>query len=745
MDMNARSRIFTFAVACMLCASPFARLTAQEAKRPTVALVLEGGSAWGFAHVGVIKVLEELGIPVDIVVGTSMGSIIGALYASGYSAEEIETVANQADWADLFMESAGNNSLSYRAREDLADYAASLRFDRKGVSLTGGVITGNKILRFFDSLLASTPNPVNFDKLPRKFRAVATDISTGERVVFSDGSLPDAMRASMSIPGVFEPYRYQGRYLVDGGVVDNLPIDLARNMGADIVIAVDLFYDKKVDGNDLTRSPILSLARTVDIMTRSNVERQLPRADLVLKVNMGDVSPMDFVHASDIAKLGEDTARSDLAGLQAIRDRTGSATAPVPAYVPPVSRIVVTGGTESENERVRRQFEPIIGMTTDTSRLWSVFSKLDESGRYELVRVRRDTDDDEDPLLVTIKTKKTGRNELKFGFLYDSTVSNESTTGNLDLSPALVIRDLTTLDSELRITGEILDTPDIAASFRQPIFTFSAIEPFFAYTRESAVYLGATDLSMVYQTVSQSAGANFEITPFPGVAVTFGWHYDWILRQYSEDIDEATDVDSASIAEVSFDMERLDSPIFPMSGMAVHAKIIASRRDIGSERDFLVNEFDGSAFLSLNTPFSVAFLWRGGTDFSTPDDTESTAPSFYKPTLEDRRMFPGPLTMEEKVGSHVAAAGLEMKHLLNWKAQGISLPIFVVTQFTVGGVIHDPNSVNWGADVFHGNAAAGIGLRVSDGFGALFRAGVHRSLDREYIPFIAFDIGAIGQ
>lgn len=210
----------------------------RRAQRPTVALVLGGGGAKGAAEVGVLKAIEESGVPIDYVVGTSIGSIVGGLYSLGYRSAELDSLFSNQNWTQLF------NDL--RVKDD----------DRSEQIYGFGLLKGKGILEFLDTLAASRPtyrgpgrfpDSILFDRLPIPYRAVAADVRTGTAVALSQGSLPMAMRASMSIPGAFKPVRIDTLVLLDGGVVNNLPVDVARAMGADYVIAVDLTQNKHPD------------------------------------------------------------------------------------------------------------------------------------------------------------------------------------------------------------------------------------------------------------------------------------------------------------------------------------------------------------------------------------------------------------------------------------------------------------------------------------------------------------------
>jgi NTE family protein len=214
----------------------------QVTDRQRIGLVLGGGGARGFAHVGVLKALEELRVPYDVVAGTSMGSIVGGMVATGMDSAEISDMVRQLDWDELFSDSTRREDLPYRRKEDdvLGLYGPKLGVGKDSTLLPGGVVAGQKILFMFETLTSQRVQSARFDQLPLPFRAVATNIIDGQMVVIDRGSLAGAMRASMAVPGVFDPVRYGDRLLVDGGLVRNLPVDVARDMGAEVVVAIDV-------------------------------------------------------------------------------------------------------------------------------------------------------------------------------------------------------------------------------------------------------------------------------------------------------------------------------------------------------------------------------------------------------------------------------------------------------------------------------------------------------------------------
>jgi len=262
--------------------------------RPKIGLALSGGGAKGLAHIGVLQKLEEWDIPVDYVAGTSMGSVVGGLYAAGLSPDEIEEAVLSIDWTDLLQDHPERRYRSFRRKEEDRLYLLDFEFGLKGLKLRSslGFLQGQKLNNMLRQFTQRAAGIVDFDELPVPFRAVATDIVTGEMVVLDSGDLPAAIRASMAIPGVFTPVEIGDRLLVDGGTARNMPVDVVRAMGADIVIAIDI--SAPLSDREQLRSSLAITSQTIGFLTRLNVEEQLPLADLVLRPAVAGVGTLDF-------------------------------------------------------------------------------------------------------------------------------------------------------------------------------------------------------------------------------------------------------------------------------------------------------------------------------------------------------------------------------------------------------------------------------------------------------------------
>src|SRR5688572_4972346 len=283
---------------------------------PRIALVPSGGAAKGFAHVGVLKVLEEMRVPVHLVTATSMGSIMGGLYASGLPPDEIEEIMATVDWAGLFRDIPPREDLDYRRKEDdaryLFDQGLGFRFNGK-IILPSGALVGQKIVLLFRRHTLHTSGIEDFDEFPIPYRAVAADIETGEPFVIDHGDLARAMRASMSIPGAFAPVEIDGHLLVDGGVADNMPVDLARSLGADVVIAVDVSSPMRT--RDQLGNVFGIVGQLTSMLSRLNVEEQIPRADVLLVPELGELDGGDYTKAREFVAVGEAAARRHAAEL----------------------------------------------------------------------------------------------------------------------------------------------------------------------------------------------------------------------------------------------------------------------------------------------------------------------------------------------------------------------------------------------------------------------------------------------
>ncbi len=301
-------------------AGTFQCLRADVTDRPKIGLVLGGGGARGYAHVGVLKKLEEMRIPYDYIAGTSMGSIVGGFLATGMESDELAQVVRDADWDDLFKDKTPREDLPFRrkADDDLGLYGPKLGIGKDSSLLPKGVVSGQKVIFMFESITSQRVNTTDFDQLPIPYRAIATDIVTGDMIVIAEGDLSMAMRASMAVPGVFDPVRRGDALLVDGGLVRNLPVDVARDMGADVIIAVDV--GTKLAGKDEIDNALAIVYQMSGMLTVKNTEiqiRNLGDDDVLIAPKIGDtITSADFSKLDEAIPLGYAAAEAVQEQLQ---------------------------------------------------------------------------------------------------------------------------------------------------------------------------------------------------------------------------------------------------------------------------------------------------------------------------------------------------------------------------------------------------------------------------------------------
>jgi NTE family protein len=296
--------------------------TAQTSKRPKVAVVLSGGGAKGFAHIGALKVLEQAGIPIDIIVGTSMGSIVGGFYSLGYSASEIDSIVRREDWGKLLTDDVGRNHQSQFAKEQKQRYVASLLMnDKFEPKVPQGVVNGQNIINLFGRLASNIPSDADFSKFPIDFACVGTNLQSGKEMILNHGFLPTAIYSSMSIPGVFLPVEHDGNYMLDGGLVDNFPTDIAKKMGADIIIGVDIRNDLH-DINDIVSIKQL-MDQLINFYTLSKDSLNKSLCNIIIRPDITGYNVYSFnANAVDtLIRRGIDAANSKLDEILALKKK----------------------------------------------------------------------------------------------------------------------------------------------------------------------------------------------------------------------------------------------------------------------------------------------------------------------------------------------------------------------------------------------------------------------------------------
>ena len=293
-----------------------------EKTRPKIGVVLSGGGAKGLAHIGVLKVLEEAGIPIDYIGGTSMGAIVGGLYAIGYSAKQLDSIARNTNWDEFLTDKVSRRNLSMIEKDESVKYFISFPIREKRIALPSGIVAGQNIIRLFSGLTNSVYNQTDFTKFPIPYFCVATDVEKGESVIIKKGNLAEAMRASMAIPTVFTPEEIDGKALLDGGLVNNFPVEEMKKMGADIIIGVDVGfrYYKRNELNSLVKI----IEQSIFMHSMDKNQRSKEMCDILITPPLHEYNASSFNHADSLMARGERAARRQYAKITALSNRIKS-------------------------------------------------------------------------------------------------------------------------------------------------------------------------------------------------------------------------------------------------------------------------------------------------------------------------------------------------------------------------------------------------------------------------------------
>ncbi|WP_457675087.1 patatin-like phospholipase family protein [Thiolapillus sp.] len=590
---------------------------AAAGERPRIGLVLSGGGARGAAHIGVLRVIEEQGIPIDYIAGTSMGAIIGGLYASGMSLDEIEKRLADIDWSDMLTDSPKREDLSFRRKREDEEFLVrySVGFSDGKVKLPQGLLQGQKLLLFLRELTLPVADISNFDRLPIPFRAVATDISTGEAVILKEGDLALAMRASSSIPSVFSPVEMDGRLLVDGGVSNNLPVGVVRSMGADRLIVVDV--STPLAGREQLGNVLSITDQLTTIMTRRNTEQSLlllRDEDVLIIPDLSDVGTTDFSKSMEALAPGEEAARREQAGLARLAaaagaERVVAGRPPAGKAMPVIDFIELENDSGLSDRAIQRYFRGVkTGRPLDVQALEAAIGELYGLDLFKQVSYRLVERDGRTGIRIQVREKPWGPNYLQAGLQFHGDW-HDGNGFNLGMSYTRTA--VNSRGGEFRGILELGDRPRLFAEFYQPLDTDRAffLAPQLEYTRNTIGYyvegenLGEYNLTQVL--LSLDLGLNLSSWG----ELRLGWRGgrgDVDIRSGFPGVEEGGYDTGMLFARMGVDT--LDSLYFPRHGYWLQAELRSYNSAWGDDYNFEQLELDvGMAF----THDRDSFMLRG--------------------------------------------------------------------------------------------------------------------------------------
>jgi NTE family protein len=442
------------------------------ASRPKVALVFEGGGALGFAHIGVIEWIEAHHIPIDYVAGTSMGGLVGGLYASGMSPQEITNFVSGINWTAVLSGQLPFPALSYRRKEDKLAFPNRLDLGLKhGLSFPNGLNSGSAVGLLLDEKMLPYWDLKDFDDLPIPFRCVATDLTTGKEHVFKDGSLAQAMRSTMSIPGVFAPVEHGTQVYSDGAAVNNLPVNVAREMGAQIVIAVYL------DTGAFNKAGLSSLVgvagRNVAIMISANELASMQNANILLKADLGKFTSGDFEKSAQIIPKGVEVAEAHATELEkyAVNDADWQAyvkerSSRRRTAVPEPKFVDIYGMHGVQQTEIANEFSQYVNKPIDTQKIENSITDLQGTGIYSSISYNLIDKDNQTGLLVRPRLKNYGPPFLNVGAFISTNNANDIQLG---LGGRVTFFGVAGPGSELRLNASIGQVAGVSGELYKPL------------------------------------------------------------------------------------------------------------------------------------------------------------------------------------------------------------------------------------------------------------------------------------
>ncbi|WP_162254510.1 patatin-like phospholipase family protein [Pelomonas sp. Root1444] len=462
----------------LLCLLAIAQAALAQAPRPKIGVVLSGGGARGLAHIGVLRVLEEMQVPVDLIVGTSMGAVVGGAYASGRSVDELEALVKSAAWNAILADRPARDRLSIRRREDDERLPSRIEFGfnlQRGAMLPGGAAGNGQLEATLSSLLPAAMAEEPLRKLPIPFRAVATDLLSGAMLDQADTPLFLALRASMAVPGVFAPLRVNGRPLVDGGLVRNLPVDIARQLGADIIIAVNVGTPLLEDG-EIT-SAVMVANQMLQILTEQNVQRSLrelrPR-DIIIDPDLPGMGFMDFYRADEAMATGRRAALAAGERLAALASPAAQAAiqsrrlAPPESALPalPLAELTISGTRRLNAEALKAELALPPGTPVARNELNRAVEQLEGTGDFERIETEIDDRDGRRSVEFRLTEADWAASRVRLGLeLY----SNFADANSYSLVAMHVANWLNRWGAELRSVARIGSTRGLNTEFYQPL------------------------------------------------------------------------------------------------------------------------------------------------------------------------------------------------------------------------------------------------------------------------------------
>jgi NTE family protein len=778
----------TRALAVFLMLMLSVSLHAQNAgKKPSVALVLSGGGAKGYALLPIIEAIDQMGIPLDMIVGVSIGSIIGGLYSAGYSTLEIKDNLSAQDWSHIFQDSPHN---LIQDTNNTQSYPINVRFHGLTPSIPTGYSRGVHVYELLKNLTAKIPSYYDFDKLQIPFRAAAVDALSGTLKVFDSGDIAEVIRASMSLPGIFQPSFIDGQYYIDGGVKNNLPIGVAKSMGYDIIIAIDIgailpkniqehipanvLYLNRTDeqgaNNNSSVSVLARMART-NFLTPEMPDYSI--ADLVIIPDVHDFSILDFTKSDEIYTKAKDDMAAYLEALKPIKAKIDARIAvdtkksynELPAIV--IDDVRIEGVLPFDRPYIEGLFNTKIkGKELSPLNLDDLINAIYYTGNYDHIVTRVDTRTDDAILEVIVHVTTSGiRNTLvSLGMIYQGTASS-GTLNNLSLLARVNFNGLTGPGSQLSIGGSVLSSLGADIRYLQPltprlyvlgsanasrtqisaIITDDPVNGEYSVTTKLEDYGGKIDFGIwfdAHNMLRLSAGYDYTMLSVTdtGLLKPFSEYRSQILSFGIEY--KLSTLDTAIFARRGVFLDIKNTVYYPFTYNARYDNVDDNQVRFAPDMVYNMLTIDSSFAFRVNKYFSIIANIFVGSDLTPhPDINEGLFFQYFFGFNETDRMY-FPQIASSIIYFYQKAAGSFIIQYKPW--DNITIlggQVVMSASASLGAAKNNISEFVTSFDYYYWNTSINLGLRLTSTMGLLLRGGIGSTPESKFTPFVAFDLG----
>jgi len=593
----------------------------DKSGRPKLGLVLEGGGALGLAHIGVITWLEEHHVPVHYVAGTSMGGLVGGLYSTGRSPAEVKELINEIDWDQVLAGTTPFRDLSYRRKEDAHEVPSSLEFGlRKGLQFPSGFNTGQQVDLILNRVALPYSDVTNFNDLPIPFACVATDLVSGKPHVFRDGSLSLAMRSTMSLPGIFSPVKSGNHLFADGGLLNNIPIDVAKDMGAEVTLGIHLEV-APLDPN-VTLASFGVLGQSISVMIAANELRSMEQADVLVTVPLQKYSTVDYNKADAIIKAGYDAAASKAAVLStfSVSDaeweeyiaarNARKKVAETPTFVQ------VTGVTPAIANQMEKSLAPMVGVPVNTEKIDNEMMGIVGQGRFSTANYSMTERNGQPGLEIQTVPKPYAPPIVRPLILIDGSDYNNVL---FSIGARFTFLDLGGYRSELRADAMVGSVYLLDAEYYHP---YKPISNWFIAPRagiNSSQYNVYSSNTLLASYRLRQALGGLDTGYAVGRIAEFRLGYEGGYERLSPEVGNIPEVPTTSgetgDVRLQFQLNTLDNPVIPRSGSNLTICTKGYHTNPAAPGAFPLSEIQAEQFFRFSEPSSVLVGVSGGSSY----------------------------------------------------------------------------------------------------------------------------------